>query len=68
MQTPTTPIDARRPPSNYQEAPDVWWGSDGIDALIYPKPYEAPPPAKTAADDAPPDHSTPTPKELISHV
>jgi hypothetical protein len=19
--------------------PDVWWGSDGIDALIWPKPY-----------------------------
>lgn len=22
--------------------PDVWWGSNGIDALIWPKPYTAP--------------------------
>jgi hypothetical protein len=34
--------------------PDVWWGSDGIDALIWadPKPYElsiSEPPAETAA-------------------
>lgn len=22
--------------------PDVWWGDDGIDALIWPKPYRKP--------------------------
>lgn len=29
---------------NDESAPDVWWGPDGIDALIWadPRPYEAP--------------------------
>jgi len=31
---------------------DVWWGEDGIDALLWPKPYDEPP--AEDADEASP--------------
>lgn len=68
MQTPRPPLAARRPPSGYQEVPDVWWGQHGIDALIFPKPYTPPAAARLDADTDPAPVPISTPKELIPHV